>query len=291
MKCCICSATASAGALCEDCQDELDGTVPLTQEQIRACTEPTSTAALVDMWGGAHRLKLDTNVGRTDDPASFAIVSPWVSRRHTRVTMLDGVWRAVDLGSRNGTFVDDRRADTPLPLRTGCRLTIGVFTFFFVEDAGALPAPHGEIGQTSRPHAPIGFAIGRLRTAQLASALPSAVLSFLQPTGGDIGYVEVDGRRLQLSLPQYELVLRLHDRMLEDAGMSATTRGFMTPGELVGIVSFDTRTPGDDNIRQLVHRVRVACRKAEVPQLVESRRGYGYRLAVMPASIERRARR
>ena len=283
LKCCLCGATAQFGALCADCQIELVGTDPLTQEQIRACHEPTSAAALVDVWGGAHRLSVDTLIGRTGDPATFEILSPLVSRRHARVSLVDRSWQAIDLGSRNGTFVDDQAADVAIRLRTGSRLAIGTFAFYFVEDARMLSAPRSKAGQTAPPNKPLGITLGRLRTEPLAATLPMVTLAFVQPTGGDIGVVEVDGRRVQLSLPQFELVRHLHDRMLADAHVPQHARGFTSVRELAKLLPLDSSSPADDNVRQLVHRVRIACRRAQVAQLVESRYGRGYRLAVVPA--------
>jgi pSer/pThr/pTyr-binding forkhead associated (FHA) protein len=49
---------------------------------------------------------------------------PKVSRSHAELTSRDGQWTLVDLGSRNGTFVNDRRISRH-PLRDGDRIRIG----------------------------------------------------------------------------------------------------------------------------------------------------------------------
>jgi DNA-binding winged helix-turn-helix (wHTH) protein len=53
--------------------------------------------------------------------------SPRVSRHHARVTCGAGGIAIEDLGSRNGTFVNDERIEGPTPLDSGATLRIGGF--------------------------------------------------------------------------------------------------------------------------------------------------------------------
>ncbi len=52
-----------------------------------------------------------------------------VSRQHARIEILGGEFAAVDLGSLNGTFVNDERIDEPRDLHDGDLLRIGSRTF------------------------------------------------------------------------------------------------------------------------------------------------------------------
>jgi len=47
-----------------------------------------------------------------------------VSRQHARVERENGGYRVVDLGSLNGTFVNNRRIDRPTPLKHGDKIQI-----------------------------------------------------------------------------------------------------------------------------------------------------------------------
>jgi DNA-binding response OmpR family regulator len=69
--------------------------------------------------------------------------------------------------------------------------------------------------------------------------------------------------------------------MLADAGKPDELRGFVGMGELMKL-SLDVPDPGEDHVRQLVRRVRRALIKAEVGDLIEAKRGVGYRLRVIP---------
>jgi DNA-binding winged helix-turn-helix (wHTH) protein len=60
------------------------------------------------------------------DPAVQVLVDvPGVSRRHARVVVTGGEAVVEDLGSKNGTYVGDRRVESPIPLRDRDRLRLG----------------------------------------------------------------------------------------------------------------------------------------------------------------------
>ena len=66
----------------------------------------------------------DNLIGRGGE-AHIVIESPRVSRHHARITVTDAGVIVEDLGSKNGTFVGDRRIDRPTPLADGDELGIG----------------------------------------------------------------------------------------------------------------------------------------------------------------------
>jgi len=63
-------------------------------------------------------------IGR-DTSCSVRIDKKSVSRRHARVLVADGVATIEDLGSRNGTFVDEKRIEGRTRLADGSRIKIG----------------------------------------------------------------------------------------------------------------------------------------------------------------------
>jgi DNA-binding winged helix-turn-helix (wHTH) protein len=73
-------------------------------------------------------------IGRASD-AAVHIDSKSVSRHHARITV-DGVQATLeDLGSKNGTFIDGRRLDTPSELHDGEQIAVGkVLLEFRVQD-------------------------------------------------------------------------------------------------------------------------------------------------------------
>lgn len=84
--------------------------------------------------GPAHRviwerrvIPLDAGenlIGRADD-AAVCIEAPGVSRRHARIVIERDAATLEDLGSRNGTYLRDRRLNEPALLRDGDAIRIG----------------------------------------------------------------------------------------------------------------------------------------------------------------------
>ncbi|MBD2105828.1 FHA domain-containing protein [Nodosilinea sp. FACHB-13] len=98
-------------------------------------------------------------VGRGDDN-NFVLPDRWISRNHAMLQDADsGRFYLIDLGSRNGTFVNGRRVSVPVILHDGDLLTFGQteLRFFSPQDAAvALEAPlagiHGDATATAMLH-------------------------------------------------------------------------------------------------------------------------------------------
>lgn len=67
-------------------------------------------------------------LGRGSDCA-VNLPDPYVSNRHARIILQDGKYYITDLGSTNGTILDDQFLTTPQILRNGSQIRIGRFTF------------------------------------------------------------------------------------------------------------------------------------------------------------------
>lgn len=79
-------------------------------------------------------------LGRTADNTVCLSFSPTVSRQHAVIRCHNGYeYQLMDLGSRNGTFVNDQRVVMPVVLRDGARIRIAnsEIVFMAVEDEGA----------------------------------------------------------------------------------------------------------------------------------------------------------
>jgi ABC-type multidrug transport system ATPase subunit/pSer/pThr/pTyr-binding forkhead associated (FHA) protein len=78
----------------------------------------------------AHALaESTTTIGRASEN-QIALSDPQVSRQHARLEWAAGIWRLVDLGSANGTRLNDIRIEpnAPQPLKDGDVIGIGSFT-------------------------------------------------------------------------------------------------------------------------------------------------------------------
>jgi len=78
---------------------------------------------------GARRLPLTGNtcwtIGRSEDN-NFVLPDRWISRNHAMLQCMEtGEFYLIDLGSRNGSFVNGRRVSIPVTLHNGDHLTFG----------------------------------------------------------------------------------------------------------------------------------------------------------------------
>jgi hypothetical protein len=273
MTCLVChEQRESAGVACAECLEELALTIAITPEQvIMRGTHPTP-AALVDPWGRLHRLQRRTMIGREHEDEGMRILDATISRRHACLELRAETWTLRDLGSSNGTYVEDCNFGTVMPIRDGERLRFGSVAFFFLEDVGSAPPVDTPVdGYTAR--GPIA-----IKTKELPRlAIKDISIELREPTGGGGGVVIIDGKPIQLTVPQFELVSILNQRARVDSEHESI-RGFVHPTELMRSLSLESSVPTEDHVRQLVRRLRRVLFKAGVQNVIESRYGAGYRL-------------
>lgn len=70
-------------------------------------------------------------IGRSPS-STLVLEDPYASSRHAELRNEDGNWVIADVGSTNGTFVDDERLLAPRPLPTNVVARIGQTTFELV---------------------------------------------------------------------------------------------------------------------------------------------------------------
>ncbi len=80
--------------------------------------------------------RFDAAVGPVDVDLAGLPEGSYVSRKHAKITLEDGVWMIHDLGSSNGTFVlrgDFERVESA-PLEDGTEIALGNARFVFHTD-------------------------------------------------------------------------------------------------------------------------------------------------------------
>jgi DNA-binding winged helix-turn-helix (wHTH) protein len=288
--------TAEVGVLCEECRDELSSPIRISPEQIQLRVQRPTNAALVDLWGRPHQLDPRTLVGRQIESHGLAVLEPSVSRHHAHLILDGGSWTLRDLGSANGTYLDDRLVDTPVSVSDGARIRFGHIAFYLIEEIERLPAPKVARTQTNTlrpPNVPLARAktpkpvlpeddddaFGEERTD---IGLPEMRFRMHEPTGGGGGLIEIDGKQVQLTTTQFELMALMIRRMAAERHQPELVRGFVRSSELIADLSWDTREPSENHVKQLVRRVRRALIKSEIGDLIESRHRFGYRLRAIP---------
>jgi DNA-binding winged helix-turn-helix (wHTH) protein len=127
----------------------------------RAPVSDAAAAALVtgepDGWliGATVEIALfaGENVLGREGPGVILLKSSTVSRRHARIVIGGNSAMAEDLGSKNGTYVNDRRLNAPTPVVDGDLVRIGslLFTFRRSQPAGSTETVSSHRGTPSRP--------------------------------------------------------------------------------------------------------------------------------------------
>ncbi|MGI8696630.1 MAG: FHA domain-containing protein FhaB/FipA [Mycobacteriales bacterium] len=87
---------------------------------------------LVVTGGGRNGTKLPLGeqvitIGRAND-STLVLTDDYASSRHARLTPRDGEWYVEDLGSTNGTYLDDAKVTGPMPVGLGQPIAIGKTT-------------------------------------------------------------------------------------------------------------------------------------------------------------------
>jgi hypothetical protein len=273
MTCLVCrEQRETTGVACAECLDELAPTIAITPEQVIMAGNHPTPAALVDSWGRLHRMQRRTMIGREHEEEGLRILDATISRRHACLEQRAGTWTLRDLGSSNGTYVEDCNFGTVMPIRDGERLRFGSVAFFFLDDVGAAPPVETAVdGYTVKgPIAIKTKEIPRLDVKDIS-------IELREPTGGGGGVVIIDGKPIQLTLPQFELVSILNERARVGTEHESI-RGFVHPTELIRSLSLESAVPSEDHVRQLVRRLRRVLFKAGIQNVIESRYGAGYRL-------------
>jgi pSer/pThr/pTyr-binding forkhead associated (FHA) protein len=292
VRCPVCSTRpAEVGVLCEECRDELASPIKISQEQIMTRLQTPTTAALIDIWGRPHPLDAHAKIGRQVEDRGIAVLEPSVSRLHAELTLTGAEWSVKDLGSANGTYVEDKLVETEMPVKAGDRVRFGHIAFYLVDDVARLPPPKSArtVTTTIKPqnipmnrHA--ATADAAFEEERTDVGLPEMRFKLHEPTGGGGGLIEVDGKQVQLTTTQFELMALMIKRMASESHQPELVRGFVRSSELIADLSWDTREPSENHVKQLVRRVRRALMKSEIGDLIESRHRFGYRLRAIPKS-------
>lgn len=83
-----------------------------------------------------HELGKHTSIGRHPE-SSLQLLDRMISKEHAEVTYENGVYVIRDVGSRNGTTLNDESLETPHVLRDGDHIGMGNHDLLFIDDSAA----------------------------------------------------------------------------------------------------------------------------------------------------------
>ncbi len=265
--CLLCSSPRSIGVLCT-AHGVAIASPGITSEQIFSRVQ-AGAASLVDAWGCAHGVADATKLGR-DPRVDMAVLHASVSSEHATLKFADNKWRIVDNSSRNGTEVDGTKV-TDGELASGATIRVGDVKFYFWPEA--LPKMEPPRGQ------------GRTAPSRREELVFSAKV--VTPRGHSLdlrqrvdgGVLRIAETSIELAAMEFGLLQLLVERR---RGVSDPELAYVAWHEIADALSFRSVQADSENVRELVHRVRRKLGTVQADDLIESKRGVGYRLAGEP---------
>jgi DNA-binding response OmpR family regulator len=143
---------------------------------------PAAGPYLVDPMNQEHLLPPELAILGRAIECDVVITSSRVSREHARLLRDGRKWFLEDLGSTNGTFLNDERILRPVNLRDGDRIGIGDITFTFHD-------PDTTTRENPAPDLEVDLAAGVVRVnRRLISLSPKeyALLAYLYERRGQV---------------------------------------------------------------------------------------------------------
>jgi pSer/pThr/pTyr-binding forkhead associated (FHA) protein len=240
----------------------------LTSEQIISKVG-TPQASLVDAWGVAHGAIANAKIGR--DPASdIAVLHASVSTHHATMALKGKQWRINDAGSRNGVEVNGERVKDAA-LEPGATLRLGdVRLYFWPESLPRIEAPRGS-GRTAPSHR------DDLVFSAKVTMESGQSLDLRQRVDG--GILRQGEASIELAAMEFGLLQLLVERRRT---VSDPELAYVAWHEIADALSFKSVQADSENVRELVHRVRRKLSTVKAEDVVESKRGVGYRLKGEP---------
>ena len=237
--------------------------------------EPTEAEAwVVDGFGGAHAIGPRTAIGRNHD-SDLVILASSVSREHAELTQTGAGWTVRDLGSRNGTFVNGARIQGLAVLPSRALLKIGEVALWFLTEVVEEP-PRRPVMTTDGAGGLMRYLLvhGGMELCVVTSDDLTAAGPLLWRAVGD----EVWSER-GLAPLEFQLLRALCDRAHSEAASPSMIRGCVPTKQLVRDLPFQSKYANQENVRQVVLRLRGALGEVGAGGVLAVAPGRGYYLA------------
>jgi hypothetical protein len=284
------AAPAAVGLLCRDCAALVPPAESLLPEHVSSEVDPGAAAAwLVDGFGAPHPLSSGRCLVGRRPPADFLLLNASVSREHAELTRA-GEWQVRDLGSRNGTFLGGQRVAGRAALADRAVVRFGDVSLLFLDRPLSLARP--DLGSIATGHAADSGAFRvtlRGETAELC-LVGQRTPEGAEATGGALLHRAAGAAEWQeLSLPplEFQLLRILCEQAIAEADSPSRARGCVPTRQLVRELPFQSRYANEENVRQVVRRLRATLGEIGAAGLVEAQPGRGYHLTWAVASSAR----
>jgi hypothetical protein len=276
--CACCGGEPAIGALCRACAREVapcDGLIP---EHVHSKVKPSDAiGCAIDGFGAVHPIGRKTIVGRNRE-VDLVVLASVVSREHVELTQTATGWTLRDLGSRNGTFVNGVRATGVVPFGPRARIKLGEFALWIVSRIA-----EGSYGPPLLARTMTGGARTMIRYELVDRGLQMCVISGDDRTAGGAVMFRRPGApswtERRLAPLEFQLLRALCARAQAEAASPSEIRGCVPTKQLAHELPFQSKYANQENVRQIVLRLRSALAEIGADKLVAASPGRGYYLA------------
>jgi hypothetical protein len=276
MGCLCCGAAAELGALCRRCALEVAPCEGLIPDHIHATIDPTDTEAwVIDGFGGAHPIAARAAIGRSQD-GHLVVLASSVSREHAELARAETGWTVRDLGSRNGTFVNGARCQGRTALPPRAVLKLGDVALWFLAEVPHEPTrmPVMATGGAGDGLVRYQLAFGGAELCVVGSDDPAAGGALLSRAAGGQAWSERG-----LAPLEFQLLRALCARAFNEAASPSLVRGCVPTKQLARDLPFQSKYANEENVRQVVRRLRGVLGEIGADGVLAVAPGRGYYLA------------
>ncbi|HVK88251.1 MAG TPA: FHA domain-containing protein [Kofleriaceae bacterium] len=264
------------GTLCRACVQDVPPCEGLIPDHVRSTVEATEAEAwVVDGYGNPHALAARSVIGRNHE-GQLVLLATSVSREHAELRQTEAGWTLRDLGSRNGTFVDGARVQGRVQLPPRAVVKIGDVALWFLAEVVHEPVPPPSMATGS-----IAGGLVRFTTAHAGFEL-CLVGSSDASSGGSLlaraAGAETWSER-NLAPLEFQLLRALCARANEEASSPSAVRGCVATKQLARDLPFQSKYANEENVRQVVRRLRAELREVGAEGILAVAPGRGYYLA------------
>ena len=276
MGCLCCGGATEVGSLCRTCAQDVAACEGLIPDHIRSNVEATDADAwVVDGFGVAHAIAPKTGIGRNHE-GELVVLAASVSREHAEIKKTETGWNIRDLGSRNGTFVDGTRVAGRVVLPARGVIKVGDVAMWFLAEV-----IHEPVAPLSMQTGSIAGGLVRFLTKH--EALELCIVGSSDPVTGGSLLSRATGSEAWaergLAPLEFQLLRVLCARAQEEADSPSAVRGCVATKQLARDLPFQSKYANEENVRQVVRRLRGVLGELGVEAILAVAPGRGYYLA------------
>ncbi|HET9623900.1 MAG TPA: FHA domain-containing protein [Kofleriaceae bacterium] len=264
------------GSLCRSCAQQVAPVEGMIPDHIRSTIDTTDAVAwVVDGFGGAHAIAARTTIGRSQD-CDLVVLASSVSREHAELTHDGTGWSVRDLGSRNGSFVNAARTDGPTALTARAQLKLGDVALWFLAEVAQQPPRRPVMSTSDATGGLVRYQLhhrGNELCIVVGDDVEAAGAILWRPAGTE------DWSERGLAPLEFQLLRVLCARAYEESTSPSSVRGCVPTKQLVRELPFQSKYANEENVRQVVLRLRGGLSEVGVAGLLAVAPGRGYYLA------------